>query len=263
MCIVRYLAINTASTIIKTTTMKRIYLFLLPLFLISCDPADIQRVLDTAGQVALTDADISKGLKQALDLGVGESVNYLSATDGFYKSAYKIFLPEEANTVINKLKGIPGFSNVEDELLKLINRGAEDAASKAGPIFYSAIKQITFDDALNILTGPDDAATSYLKGRTQQSLYAEFTPIITASLQKVNAQQYWADIINTYNQIPFIEKKNPDLADHVTSQALVGLASTSHSAATFFKLWQMYNRPFTGNEVDIQRNIGHVKILKH
>lgn len=205
--------------------MKKIYLFLLPLFLISCDPADFQRVLDSASEMALSNADISQGLKQALDLGVGESVNYLSATDGFFKSAYKIYLPEEANSVINTLKSIPGFENVENELLKLINRGAEDAASKAGPIFYDAIKQITFDDALNILTGPDDAATSYLNSKTNQKLYNEFTPIIIGSLQKVNAQQYWADIINTYNQIPFVDKKNPDLADHVTTKALTGLFS--------------------------------------
>jgi len=195
----------------------------MPLFLISCDPADLQKVLDSAGQVALSNADIARGLKQALDLGVGESVDFLSATDGYYKSAYKIFLPEEANTVINTLKNIPGFSNVEDELLKLINRGAEDAASKAGPIFLSAIKGITFDDALGILTGPDDAATSYLNNKTYNALYSEFTPIILNSLQKVNAQKYWSDIINTYNKIPLVDKKNPDLADHVTGQALVGL----------------------------------------
>jgi len=203
--------------------MKKVYLFLLPLFLISCDPADFQKVLDTANQVALSDADIANGLKQALDLGVGESVNFLSAKDGFYESAYKILLPEEAYTVINKLKGIPGFTNVEEELLKLINRGAEDAASKAGPIFYSAIRGITFDDALTILTGPDNAATNYLNNKTYNNLYSEFTPVIVNSLQKVNAQQYWADIINTYNKIPFVEKKNPDLANHVTSKALVGL----------------------------------------
>lgn len=205
--------------------MKKIYIFLLPLFLISCDPADFQKVLDSASQMVLSNADISQGLKQALDLGVGESVNYLSATDGFFKSAYKIYLPEEANSVITTLKRIPGFENAENELLKLINRGAEDAASKAGPIFYDAIKQITFDDALNILTGPDDAATSYLNSKTNQKLYNEFTPIIINSLQKVNAQKYWADIINTYNQIPFVDKKNPDLADHVTSKALIGLFS--------------------------------------
>lgn len=203
--------------------MKKIYFFLLPLFMISCDPADIQKVLDTANQVALTDADISKGLKQALDLGVGESVSFLSAKDGFYASAYKILLPEEAYTVINKLKVIPGFSNVEEELIKLINRGAEDAASKAGPIFYQAIKDISFNDAMNILTGPDNAATNYLNNKTYNSLYSEFTPIIISSLQKVNAQSYWADIINTYNKIPFVEKKNPDLANHVTSKALVGM----------------------------------------
>lgn len=205
--------------------MKKIYLFLMPLFLISCDPADFQRILDTASEVALTDADISQGLKQALDLGVGDSVSFLSAPNGYYDSAYKVLLPEEAYTVINKLQGIPGFSNVEEELIKLINRGAEDAASKAGPIFVNAIKGMSFDDALGILTGPDDAATTYLNNKTYQNLYSEFTPVITNSLQKVNAQQYWADIINTYNKIPFVEKKNPDLANHVTSQALVGLFS--------------------------------------
>ncbi len=205
--------------------MKKIYFLLLPLFLISCDPADFQKVLDTASQVALSDADISNGLKQALDLGVGESVNFLSATDGYFKSAYKIFLPEEANGVINKLKGIPGFTNVEDELLKLINRGAEDAATKAGPIFLGAIKQISFNDALHILTGPDDAATNYLHSKTYNALYSEFSPVINNSLKKVNAQKYWADIINTYNMIPFVEKKNPDLVGFVTTEALKGLFS--------------------------------------
>jgi len=203
--------------------MKKIYLFLLPIFLISCDPADFQKVLDSAGSVALTEADISKGLKQALDLGVGESVSFLSADGGYYNSIYKVILPEEAYTVVNKLKNIPGFSNVEEELIKLINRGAEDAAANAGPIFYDAIKGMTFGDAMNILTGPDDAATSYLNQKTYNALYSKFTPVITNSLQKVNAQTYWADIINTYNKIPFVDKKNPDLSSHVTTEALKGL----------------------------------------
>ena len=91
--------------------MKKIYLFLIPLFMISCDPADIQKAMDALGTVS--NADIANGLKQALNFGVDESVEFLSADGGYYNSVYKILLPAEARKVTDKLKGIPGFSNIE------------------------------------------------------------------------------------------------------------------------------------------------------
>jgi hypothetical protein len=147
----------------------------------------------------------------------------LSAVDGYYKSSYKIFLPEEANIVVDRLKIIPGFSNLEDEAIKRINRAAEDAATKAGPIFLNAITSITFDDVLSILKGEKDAATNYLYQGTYSSLYNEFKPIIINSLNTYNALEYWEQAITKYNSVPFITKVNPDLADHVAKQALVGL----------------------------------------
>lgn len=192
--------------------------------MMSCDPKDLQRAMDLL-DAPLSNAEIAKGLKQALQLGVGESVNFLSAKDGFYKSAYKIFLPEEARKVTERLKVIPGFSNVEAVLLEKINRGAEDAAKKAGPIFLTAIRGMSFDDALNILMGDRNAATQYLNTRTNNKLYSEFSPVIVNSLDKFNALGYWADAVNAYNKLPFVNKVNPDLADHVTNSALSGLFS--------------------------------------
>ena len=110
------------------------------LFFSSCDPKDLDKILGTAGSALLTDADISSGLKEALDNGVKVSVQKLSATDGYYQSSYKILLPAEANKVIDKLKFIPGFENLQEEAIKRVNRAAEDAATKAGPIFFDAIK---------------------------------------------------------------------------------------------------------------------------
>lgn len=191
--------------------------------MMSCDPKDFQKAMDLLEDTPLSNADVASGLKQALQLGVGESVNFLSAKDGFYKSAYKILLPAEARKVTDKLKAIPGFSNVESVLIEKINRGAEDAAKQAGPIFVSAIKGISFDDAMNILMGDRNAATSYLHTRTNTQLYSQFKPEIINSLDKFNALGYWADAVNTYNKIPFIDKVNPDLADYVTSSALTGL----------------------------------------
>ncbi len=209
--------------------MKKIKLLLLlsVLFTVSMQAQGFKGMLNKA-KSAITDGGLSQedagnGLKQALDLGVDEAVSFLSAEDGYYKSAYKILLPEEAQVVTNKLKAIPGFGNVEANLVEKVNRAAEDAASKAKPIFISAIKQMSFKDAMNILMGDKDSATRYLEKATYDQLYSAFKPVIVESLEKVNASSYWNSAVTQYNKIPFAKKTNPDLDDHVTRQALAGM----------------------------------------
>ncbi len=173
----------------------------------------------------LTQDEVGNGLKEALNAGIGEAVDFLSAKDGYFKSPYKILVPEEAQTVVSKLKSVPGFTNIEADLTERMNRAAEDAATKAKPIFVSAIKKLTFKDAMNILTGNQDAATRYLESTTYQALYSEFKPVIQASLDKVNAREYWKSAVTAYNKIPLVTKTNPELDDHVTKTALVGMFS--------------------------------------
>jgi hypothetical protein len=160
---------------------KRLFFLFFICQLTACTTAEIQSalgtIIDSAG-TGLTSEQIGLGLKEALDIGIKKGSDQLSAKDGYYKSAYKILLPPEARKVTEKLQNIPGFSQVEEIILEKINRGAEDAATKAKPIFISAIKQMTFQDALNILMGEKDAATSYLDRVTRTQLYQEFNPII-------------------------------------------------------------------------------------
>jgi len=205
--------------------MKYLPLILIPLFVMSCDPKDFEKIMGSVGNATLTNADIASGLKEALDKGVDQSVKTLSITDGYYKSMYKILLPEEAKTVIDKLKFIPGFSDLEEQAIKKINQAAEDAAQKAGPIFVGAIRQMTFDDAMSILMGNKNAATQYLHNKTYNNLYGEFNPVMVNSLNKFGALDLWSDAIKKYNSIPFVTKMNPDLGDHVTKKALEGLFS--------------------------------------
>ena len=191
----------------------------------SCDV--LQQIASEAmtQPVQLTTAEIASGLKQALEIGITEGAGKLSQTDGYFKSAYKISLPPEAQKVTAKLRNVPGFTDVENIVLEKINRGAEDAAKKAAPIFKNAITQMTFNDAMGILMGSQNAATQYLNKATYNQLYTEFNPVIIESLDKFNARKYWADAVNAYNKIPLVEKANPDLDDYVTKQALTGLFS--------------------------------------
>ncbi|MBX2892241.1 MAG: DUF4197 domain-containing protein [Saprospiraceae bacterium] len=167
--------------------------------------------------------EIGRGLKEALSSGVTKGVNNLSQRDGYFKSAYKILLPPEARTVADKLRPVPGFANLENELIEKMNRGAEEAAKEAGPIFLSAIRQMTFQDARNILLGADNAATEYLTRTTSQQLYEKFNPKIVASLDKIGANNLWRNAADTYNKIPLVTKVNNDLDDYVTRKALDGL----------------------------------------
>ncbi len=195
--------------------------------LTACDPQSLQTVLDSVGTVTgqLTEQEVGNGLKQALEIGITKGAQSLSKQDGYFKSPYKILLPPEVQKVTSRLQSVPGFSNLEQQLLEKINRGAEDAAKKAAPIFKDAITQMTFADAFDILMGSNNAATNYLDNKTNTKLYREFNPVIVQSLDKFKARKVWADAANVYNKIPLVDKVNADLDDYVTTKALDGLFS--------------------------------------
>ena len=99
------------------------------------------------------DNEVGLGLKQALEFGVNEAVEKLSADKGYLESPYKILIPEEARQIVAKVKMVPGFSDVEQQIIDKMNKAAELAAKKATPIFVEAITDMTFRDAMNILLG--------------------------------------------------------------------------------------------------------------
>ena len=203
--------------------MRKIALSLVAFSLFSC--AEMQQVLDQLpqGTGVLSQAEIGNGLKEALNNGITKQVSKLTATDGFFKNeAVKILLPEELQTVDKKLRQI-GMGKLADEGLKVINRAAEDAVKEATPIFVDAVKQISFNDAKNILMGNESSATTYLQNTTSTVLYTKFNPVIKNSYTKVGADKVWKEIITKYNSIPLVKKVNPDLTDYTTKKAMEGV----------------------------------------
>ncbi len=202
--------------------MKKIIAVLVLFSLSSC--AELQQVVNSLPtEGGIDNATIGSGLKQALDFGIDKQVTKLTATDGFYKNdLVKIALPAELKKVDLALRAI-GLSSLADEGIKALNRAAEDAVSEATPIFVDAVRELTFTDVRNILFGSDNAATTYLEGKTQNALYNKFNPVIKNSFSKVGADEIWTNLINRYNAIPLTNNVNPDLTDYVTQQALDGV----------------------------------------
>ncbi|MEO6456166.1 MAG: DUF4197 domain-containing protein [Ginsengibacter sp.] len=174
------------------------------------------------GAPSLSSNEISTALKEALTIGAQKSTDQLSAADGFFKNAaVKVLLPAEVSKAENKLRML-GMDKLADNVILSLNRAAEDASRSAAPVFIEAIKGITIQDALSILKGTDTAATSYLKRTTSPQLINAFTPIIEASLSKVNATKYWNGFFTAYNKIAF-SKVDADLTAYVTAKTLNGI----------------------------------------
>ncbi|GLB53878.1 hypothetical protein NBRC110019_29190 [Neptunitalea chrysea] len=177
----------------------------------------------TSGDIDLSATDIAAGLREALDKGIDEQVEKLTAENGFYKNnLVKITLPSELSKVDATLRRF-GMGDLADKGIIAMNRAAEDAVKEATPIFVDAVKGITFTDAKNILMGEDNAATSYLEAKTTTPLYEKFSPVVKESFDKVGANDIWATIISKYNSLPLTKDINPDLTDYVTQKALNGV----------------------------------------
>jgi hypothetical protein len=182
---------------------------------------DVNKSLGSSQPV--TTAEVAEGLKEALIKGISNGSDLASQVDGYFKNPQiKIPFPPEVKKVEDRLRQI-GLGNEVDKFVMTLNRGAEDAAKEAKPIFITAIKSMTIQDAWSILRGEQDAATQYLKRTTSSLLKEKFKPVIQNSLNKVNATKYYGDIVNRYNQIPLVQKVNPDLDEYATDKAIEGL----------------------------------------
>jgi hypothetical protein len=201
---------------------KLILLFVLFASLQGCD---VLRQLEVPEQHRLSTTDIIAGLKQALETGTSKSVSFLGRTDGFYGSSeFRIPFPEDVQIVEQRLRGM-GLDQIVDDFIRNMNRGAEQAVQLAGPIFLSAIREMTFEDAKSILQGPDNAATEYFRIKTSARLSAAFKPEVQKTLDKMEVTKHWADITSTYNRIPLVRKVETDLAKYVNDQTINALFS--------------------------------------
>ncbi|WP_428658309.1 DUF4197 domain-containing protein [Runella sp.] len=186
--------------------------------------------MEKAGQVLnnqsvgnLSNDEIVQGLKEALKVGISNGASQASALDGYFKNnLIKLAFPPDVQRVETKLRQI-GLGGEVDKFILSLNRAAEDAAKKSKPVFVKAITSMTIQDAVGILRGDSTAATQYLRKSTNQELYNQFFPVVDSTLKLNNATKYYADLVNTYNKLPLVQKVNPDLKQYATQKAIDGL----------------------------------------
>ena len=220
----------------NTPTTIRNLVLLLPFFLFSsCDV--LQGVLGDLSTGGLTSAEIVQGLKAALEKGAKFASNNASQKDGYLNNELvdiRIPLPPKLQKVEKNVRKIPLVGDkLMDNFITAMNRGAEEAAKKAAPIFVDAITSMTVSDGIGILRGKDDAATRYLERTTSAQLTrANFGRSLRTPWNKPKATDYYnalKNAISKFNRTPLVSKINvnvnelPVLEDYATEKALDGL----------------------------------------
>ncbi|MGB5994472.1 MAG: DUF4197 domain-containing protein [Candidatus Deferrimicrobiaceae bacterium] len=176
-----------------------------------------------APQSGPDESQVAGGLKEALTIGTGNAVSLVSVTDGFFANqAIKILMPDKIQKVADVL-GKVGYQKQVDEFVLSMNRAAEKAAPQAKSIFVESIKEMTIEDAKQILNGGDTAATDFFKGKTSGRLSEAFKPIISSSMNDVGATRKYKEMMGEYTALPFTSAESVDLDQYVTNKSLDGL----------------------------------------
>ena len=173
----------------------------------------------------LTQDQASAGVKEALNKGIVKAVQFASEPDGFnLNDDIHIPTPPDLDLMKSTIGRLPGMTNLFAQLETQLNRAAEAAAPKAKDIFQNALSNMSFTDALSLVTSSEtDAATRFLRKSTQSQLVSAFHPDIEAAIDQVGAGRAYATLTNTYNKIPLQQPVNLSLADYTTQKTVDGL----------------------------------------
>ncbi|MBN1378583.1 MAG: DUF4197 domain-containing protein [Gammaproteobacteria bacterium] len=197
------------------------------IYLYACNASlnEFVRATDTMtssgrGTAAPSSSDMATAIRQALSKGVENSINTLGKTDGFNANQLvRIALPDElqkADTLLRKI----GQGRYADQFVLTMNRAAEQAIPKAASIFGNAIRQMSIQDALDIIKGPDDAATRYFQRTSETKLINSFRPAVEQATNSTGVTQQYKSLVSKAGALgQYISEDAKDIDGYITGKA--------------------------------------------
>jgi len=172
---------------------------------------------------APSEATITAGLKEALQIGAERSVSRAARPGGFLENPrVRIPLPPELEKVARGLRAL-GFSGAVDDLETAMNRAAERAANEAQGPLVNAVTSLTIADARAILSGRDDAATQYLRSHSEDALRARFAPVVESAMRAAGVYRAYEELRARNRALALLGDPTVELERHVTDETLDGL----------------------------------------
>lgn len=171
----------------------------------------------------LSNKDVTRGLKTALERGAQAAVNLLGRTDGFLgNEKVRIPLPKALNDGAQLLRTF-GQGQRLDELITAMNRAAEAAVPLALDLLVAAVRSMNVADAKKILNGGDTAATSFFAEKTRAPLGQKFLPVVAQATEQVGLADKYNQVAGKAADLGLMRKEEASIQQFVTGKALDGL----------------------------------------
>lgn len=174
---------------------------------------------------ALTGKQAADGLKALLEQGSELAISQLGQSGGFSQNAkWRIPLPKALDKPAKLMRNL-GQGAMVDELENNLNSAAEQAIPHARELLVNSIRQMTLQDASQILSSHPTAATEYLSRTSREQLRERFLPIVKQTTAG-------SPLISQYNQLAgqagglglgLGKKQSLSAEDYVTDKALDAL----------------------------------------
>ena len=176
-----------------------------------------------APAAGLSEGDAAAGVRAALERGALAAVQVLGRTDGFLGNPrVKIPLPGFLNDAAKLLRAT-GQGRKLDELVTAMNRAAEAAVPMAKPLFVSAVKAMSLDDAIKVVRGGPTSVTDFFVARTRTPLVEKFLPIVTQATEKVALAARYNAVAGKAAGLGLVKGDEGNVQTYVTGRALDGL----------------------------------------
>lgn len=167
--------------------------------------------------------EASSGIRQALTIAVNKAAGRLGTVGGFLENPrIRIPLPERLQSGRTALESL-GQEHLADQFVVSMNRAAESAAPEAGDVLVGAVRSMTIKDVMDVVKGPDDAATRYLESCCRARLVDRLTPVVSAAMAEADVTRYYRAFAGKAEVLaPFLGDLSLDVDRYVVDRTLEG-----------------------------------------
>jgi Protein of unknown function (DUF4197) len=157
---------------------------------------------------SLSEQEVGKGLKAALEQGAKAAVSLLGQPGGFLDNPkVRIPLPDYLEKAADVLR-MTGQGKKVDELVTGMNRAAEAAVPMGRDLLVKAVQNMSVQDAKQILREP---------------LGASFLPVVGKAVSQVKLAKAYNRVASQASGFGLVKKEEASVEQYVTGKTLDGL----------------------------------------
>lgn len=176
-----------------------------------------------SGLEGITGKEAAQALRESLEKGARAALVRLGREDGYFSNPkVKIGLPKNFAKGERILRSL-GQGKKVDDLVLAMNRAAETAAPLAQDLVLDAVRKMTVEDAKSILTGGDDAATTYFRKATETQLSERLLPVIKSVTEGSDLARSYNAVSDKLIRFAGVKSELSTVENYVNKKALDGI----------------------------------------